>query len=252
MHPCRPPPVTSSRAAEHHYAVMSFVRLRDLSKSYREGSQERTVLTGIDLEIRKGEFVVLLGRSGAGKSTLLNLMSGIDVPSSGEVIIADTKLDSLSEEKRTRFRRRHIGFVFQSFNLIPTLTVRENVLLPLALEGKTDETAVEQAEHFLEAVGLSDRAGSYPDRLSGGEQQRVAIARALAHEPFLLLADEPTGNLDYHTGRKVMSLLHRLVRQLGTTMLVVTHDREFLEASDRILTLREGRLHVVSSENIQA
>ncbi len=219
------------------------VRLHGLTKTYREGEHERTVLRGVDAAIAPGALVVLLGRSGSGKSTLLNLISGIDRPDAGEVVVDGTNLTRLDEQARTRFRRAHIGFVFQAFNLIPTLTVEENVLLPLELNGRNDPAARQRALAFLDEVGLADRAGSFPDRLSGGEQQRVAIARALAHAPRLVLADEPTGNLDYRTGRRVMDLLHRLVRRTGTTMLVATHDRDFLDAADRIFTLHDGRLH---------
>ena len=226
------------------------VRLRSLTKTYREGERTRTVLNGVELGIKRGAFVVLLGRSGAGKSTLLNLISGIDLPTAGEVVIGETNLTRLSERERTLFRREKIGFIFQSFNLIPTLTVAENVLLPLELNDRATEADRERALGFLAEVGLGDRGDSFPDRLSGGEQQRVAIARALAHEPLLLLADEPTGNLDYETGRQVMDLLHRLVRQTGTTMLVVTHDRDFLDRSDRILRMREGQLQDVRLEEV--
>ncbi len=220
----------------------TLVRLRRLTKTYREGERERAVLRGVDADVERGAFVALVGRSGSGKSTLLNLIAGIDRPTGGEVIVGGTNLTRLPEEERTRFRRMHIGFVFQSFNLIPTLTVAENVLLPLELGGRTGAAERAKALAFLDEVGLADRGESFPDRLSGGEQQRVAIARALAHDPLLVLADEPTGNLDYDTGRQVMEMLHRLVRKAGTTMLVVTHDRDFLDASDRIFTLRRGVL----------
>ena len=218
------------------------VRLHGLTKTYREGDRTRVVLDGLDAEIRRGEFVVLLGRSGAGKSTLLNLISGIDLPTSGTVEIGGTDLTRLSERARTLFRRDHVGFVFQSFNLIPTLTVAENVLLPLELSGQLGEGPRRDALGFLDAVGLADRHDTFPDRLSGGEQQRVAIARALAHRPLLVLADEPTGNLDVHTAAHVLDLLDRLVRQAGQTILVVTHDPDLLQIADRVLTLQEGRL----------
>ncbi len=221
------------------------VALRGLSRQYEEGGQARIVLDGIDFRICKGEFVVLLGRSGAGKSTLLNLISGIDLPSSGTVEIAGENLTRLSERKRTLFRRKHIGFIFQSLNLINTLTVAENILLPLELNGRTDPSERERALLFLDEVGLGDRAGTYPDRLSGGEQQRVAIARALAHDPSLVLADEPTGNLDFKTAEQVMLLLDRLIHQTGRTMLVVTHDRELIGRADRVVALRDGQLHTV-------
>ncbi len=194
------------------------------------------------MAVREGEFVVLLGRSGSGKSTLLNLLSGMDLPTSGEVVIGGKNLTTLSEHDRTLFRRKHIGFVFQSLNLIPTLTVAENILMPLELNGRMSREEQEEALRYLDHVGLEDRAESFPDRLSGGEQQRVAIARALGHDPLLILADEPTGNLDYKTGQHVMDLLNRLVRDKGKTILVVTHDRDLISLADRVLSLQGGRL----------
>ena len=228
----------------------SLVRLRDLTKTYQEGDQERAVLRQLNATIQDGEFVVLMGRSGAGKSTLLNLISGIDRPTAGEVIVGDTTLTTLSEHERTLFRRRHIGFVFQSFNLIPTLTVEENITLPLELSGEVDAARRERALSVLDEVGLRDRADSFPDRLSGGEQQRIAIARALAHDPLLILTDEPTGNLDYDTGRQVLDLLQRLVREHGKTMLVATHDRSMVRAADRVLTLQSGVLESHTPEEV--
>jgi putative ABC transport system ATP-binding protein len=228
----------------------ALVRLRDLTKTYQEGDQERAVLRQLNATIQDGEFVVLMGRSGAGKSTLLNLISGIDRPTAGEVIVGDTTLTTLSEHERTLFRRRHIGFVFQSFNLIPTLTVEENITLPLELSGEVDAARRERVLSVLDEVGLRDRADSFPDRLSGGEQQRIAIARALAHDPLLILTDEPTGNLDYDTGRQVLDLLQRLVREHGKTMLVATHDRSMVRAADRVLTLQSGVLESHTPEEV--
>ncbi len=235
----------------HHIAPGApLVQVHDLHKTYREGDRQREVLKGLGFEVRKGELVVLLGRSGSGKSTLLNLVSGIDLPDAGRVVIGGTDLTGLSEQKRTLFRREHIGFVFQSFNLIPTLTVEENILLPLELNGRTGRAEHEQALSFLDAVDLRDRADSFPDRLSGGEQQRVAVARALAHDPLFILADEPTGNLDYQTGRQVLDVLDRLIHKAGRTMLIATHDRDILDLADRVLTLREGRLEVHTPEEV--
>jgi len=219
------------------------VELDALTKSYREGNQERTVLQDVSLRLAKGDFSVLMGRSGAGKSTLLNLISGIDRPTSGRVRIGDTDLTDKTETERTRFRRAHVGFVFQSFNLISTLTVGENVRLPLELAGESPRADRDRAESMLDRVGLADRADQFPDRLSGGEQQRVAVARALAHEPLLVLADEPTGNLDYDTGQAVLTLLSDLVTDTGTTLLVATHDPEVLPRADRVLHLHGGTLH---------
>jgi putative ABC transport system ATP-binding protein len=218
----------------------TLIELRALTKYYREGEREHAVIRGIDAKIARGEVMVLLGRSGSGKSTLLNLISGIDTPSQGEVLIDNVALTRLSERARTLFRRRHIGFVFQFFNLIPTLTVEENLLLPLELNGRTGMSARRDVAQILHEVGLADRAASFPDRLSGGEQQRVAIARAVIHRPSLLLADEPTGNLDTETGRHVLGLLERLVREAGMTLLMVTHSHEALALADRVASLRDG------------
>ncbi len=218
------------------------VDLRDLTKSYPEGEGERVVFRDLSAGIRRGETVALFGRSGSGKSTLLNLIAGIDLPTAGEVFLDGTNLTGLSEQGRTLFRRRHIGLVFQSFNLIPTLTVMENLLLPLELNGRTGRTARAAVEDLLGGVGLADRAAAYPDRLSGGEQQRVAVARAVVHEPVLLLADEPTGSLDAETGARVLDLLVGIARTGGRTMVVVTHSDAVARAADRVLVLRDGRL----------
>jgi putative ABC transport system ATP-binding protein len=223
------------------------LELRGVTKSYREGGREHRVLDGADALVAAGEIAVLVGRSGSGKSTLLNVISGIDRPDAGEVLIAGTPLHQLDERERTLFRRRHVGFVFQFFNLIPTLTVLENLLLPLELEGRADAAGRRRARDLLAEVGLADRADSFPDRLSGGEQQRVAVARALVHEPALVLADEPTGNLDLETGRTVLRLLDELTRRAGRTMLMVTHAREVVGVADRLLTLREGRIEALGS-----
>jgi putative ABC transport system ATP-binding protein len=220
----------------------SFVRLGGLSKGFREGGRMRTVLRGADAEFAKGEFVAILGKSGSGKSTLLNLISGIDLVDSGDIWVDGQQLTTLNERQRTLFRRQNIGFVFQFFNLIPTLTVWENVVLPLELAGVDNGEAQRRAKALLEAVGLLDRRDTFPDRLSGGEQQRVAIARALVHDPLLVLADEPTGNLDENTGRQVMALLDRLTRQNGKNLILVTHSNEAASYADRVLTLRDGQL----------
>ncbi len=218
------------------------VEARALSKSYREADSDHPVLTGVELTIHPGEFVVLLGKSGSGKSTLLNLISGMDVATSGEVRLVGKPLHALTEEERTQLRRRYIGFVFQSFNLLPTLTVEENVLLPLELNGAPERKSRDTVRQLLEKVGLADRRQQYPDRLSGGEQQRVAVARALSHRPLLLLADEPTGNLDAETGRQVLDLFEELARESGHAVLVATHDREMVSRADRVLQLLQGRL----------
>lgn len=221
----------------------SLIKLENLSKSYTEGEQQRRlVFNNLSLEIQTGEFVVLLGRSGSGKSTLLNILSGIDEPTSGRVIINNTDITALSELDRTLFRRDNIGFIFQLFNLVPTLTVQENVLLPLELTGKLKKAHYEHVNKLLKAVGLEDRADSFPDKLSGGEQQRVAILRAMIHQPALILADEPTGNLDTDTSRKVMKLLTTLVRKEGKTLVLVTHNQELAQEADRVYRIRDGMI----------
>jgi putative ABC transport system ATP-binding protein len=219
------------------------VELQHVSKAYAEGETVREVLTDARLSLHRGEFVVLLGRSGSGKSTLLNLMSGIDLPTRGTVRVEGRDLSSLSERERTLLRRERIGFVFQAFNLLPTLTVEENVRLPLELTGRTGSAADGRVRELLGQVGLGGREHSFPDRLSGGEQQRVAVARALAHAPPLLLADEPTGNLDEQTGQQVLDLLVGLIRRDNACALVVTHDPELAARADRVFVLEAGRLH---------
>lgn len=215
---------------------------RGLRRAYVEGERTREVLRGVDFEVRTGEFLALLGRSGSGKSTLLNLIGGIDRPDAGEIRIADTPVTALTERERTLFRRRHVGFVYQFYNLIPTLTVEENLLLPLELNGRTGAAADEAVARLLAEVGLADRARAFPDRLSGGEQQRVAVARALVHDPALVLADEPTGTLDAETGRAVLALFERLLRARGKTLVIVTHSKAVTRLADRVLTLEDGRL----------
>lgn len=225
----------------------AFIKLRKLRKKFSEGETTRSVLNELHLSVDEGEMIVILGRSGSGKSTLLNLVSGIDQPDSGNVIISGIDLAQMDEKNRTLFRRKNIGFVFQSYNLIPTLTAHENVLLPLKLKGVTDDDILERAQQLLEEVGLGDRGDSYPDRLSGGEQQRVAIARALAHEPMLILADEPTGNLDYETGKAILDMLKKLVREHGRTIILATHDQDICPLADRVFELQGGQLHSVKS-----
>ncbi|WP_363325900.1 ABC transporter ATP-binding protein [Caldilinea sp.] len=222
------------------------IRLEGLTKIYTEGEVRRTVLDELNREFYEGEFVCLLGKSGSGKSTLLNLISGIDAPTRGDVVVytdaRPVRLTALSEQERTLFRRRHIGIVFQFFNLIPTLTVLENVTLPLELNGWAQRQAQARARALLERVGLGDRLETFPDKLSGGEQQRVAIARALAHDPLLILADEPTGNLDEDTGETVLSLLLELTRDAGKTLFMATHAPEVARRADRVLHLDHGKL----------
>ena len=216
--------------------------MRGLLKSYPSAGYRQEVFTRLDLHIRKGEIVALLGASGSGKTTLLNLISGIDTPDGGRVLIDGVDLHAEGEPERTLIRRRHMGFVFQFFNLIPTLTVAENIALPLELNGVSSRQQAASASALLRQVGLFHAAQRYPETLSGGEQQRVAIARALAHSPRLLLADEPTGNLDEQTGDDVMAMLVGLVREQETALLLVTHSTRVAAQADRVLRLSQGRL----------
>ena len=237
--PIQPPTPTPTAPAP-------LIELRHLSKSFEEGGRRRAVLEEASAAIGRGELAVLVGRSGSGKSTLLNLLSGIDLADAGEVVIDGASLGRLSEQRRTLFRRDHIGFVFQFFNLIPTLTVEENLLLPLELKGprkgRVSPAARRRARDLLDEVGLADRAAAFPDFLSGGEQQRVAVARALAHDPLLVLADEPTGNLDLETGLQVLELLDRLTRRAGKTMVMVTHSAEVVGLADRVFRVEGCKL----------
>jgi putative ABC transport system ATP-binding protein len=219
-----------------------FLRLENLSKSFQEGGQKRVVLQNASLDLAQGEIATILGKSGSGKTTLLNLVSGIDRVDGGEIYVGGLCLTALKDQELTLFRRRQIGFIFQFFNLIPTLTVWENVVLSLELNGRLDATGKRYAESMLAEVGLADRLKTFPDRLSGGEQQRVAIARALVHDPALVLADEPTGNLDEETGRQVLTLLDSLTRKSGKSLLMVTHSQEAASIADRVFRLREGKL----------
>jgi putative ABC transport system ATP-binding protein len=216
--------------------------LRNLSRSFREGERIHRVLDGVDAQIDSGAFVGIIGRSGSGKSTLLNLISGIDRAEGGSVEVDGVDVTALREPQRTLFRRAHIGFIYQFFNLVPTLDVEENVRLVLELNGVPRAQARRRSETMLAEVGLGERLRSAVDVLSGGEQQRVAIARALVHQPKLLLADEPTGNLDEETAQQVMPQLLSLVRRHGATLLLVTHDRSLAQSADRVFELREGKL----------
>ena len=218
------------------------IRFENVTKQFQEGDRQRVVLNDLSASIDSGEFVAMVGRSGSGKSTLLNLLAGLDLPSAGEIWIGDICMSKLDDRKRTLFRRDHIGFVFQFFNLIPTLSVRENVLLTAELAGWSAPTANAQCRRLLDAVGLFDRADVFPDKLSGGEQQRVAIARALCADPPVILADEPTGNLDAETGAQVLDLLTRLAREHGKTLILVTHSSDVAALADRTLKLDHGHL----------
>jgi putative ABC transport system ATP-binding protein len=222
--------------------MTTIIRLENLSKDYAEGGKTRTVLHNCNAALEEGRFVAIRGRSGSGKSTLLNLIAGIDAPTSGDIYIDDVRVTRLSARERTLFRRDRIGFVFQFFNLIPTLTVLENVLLPAELANRNGAATRAQALALLDRVGLADRLAVFPDKLSGGEQQRVAIARALLLNPRLVLADEPTGNLDARTGDEIVHLLDEMTRRAGKTLIMVTHSRQIAARADRVLTIQDGQL----------
>lgn len=224
--------------------------LRAVRKTFREGSVDHVVLNGAELRLEAGERVVLLGRSGSGKSTALNLLAGIDLADSGQVLLGGRDLGALDERGRTLLRRHEIGIVFQFFNLIPTLTVEENVLLPLELQGRLEATEKQSARELIASLGLGDRLATFPDVLSGGEQQRVAIARALAHGPRLVLADEPTGNLDAETAEQVLELLLASVEQVGATLLMATHSQPVAERADRTLRIEGGQLVEAQNKNL--
>jgi putative ABC transport system ATP-binding protein len=216
---------------------MSILRCEALTKTYVSGGREITVLRDITFELEPGAFLAVTGPSGSGKSTLLGLLAGLDRPASGRVVLDGHDLSALSEDQRAEIRAEKVGFVFQSFHLIPTLTARENIQVPLELRG---EDGRERAGELLERVGLGDRGNHYPAQLSGGEQQRVAVARAFVHRPRILFADEPTGNLDAANGANVVGLLGELNRELGTTLVLVTHDPELADLAHRVLRLRDG------------
>jgi len=226
----------------------AFIRLNSLTRTYLQGERQQRVLDGVCGEIQRGETVALLGRSGCGKSTLLNLIGGIDQPDEGDIFINGTCINQMDEHGRTLFRRRHIGFIYQFFNLIPTLTVIENLLLPLELNGYDLTEGRRRCMALLERVELAQRENSYPDQLSGGEQQRVTVARALVHRPAVILADEPTGNLDAESGQQVLELLDQLVRDEQCTLIMVTHSQAVAARADRVFNLRQGQF--IASEDV--
>jgi putative ABC transport system ATP-binding protein len=213
-----------------------------VSYAFRDGGAVKPVLTGLSGSIERGEWVALLGQSGSGKSTLLHLIAGLDKPDAGAIRVGGVRVDTMGERERTLFRRNRVGFVYQSFNLLPTLTVLENVALVAELAGSRSGPARRTGLSLLVDVGLADAAHRYPDRLSGGEQQRVAIARALAADPWVLLADEPTGNLDSVSGRQILDLLDQTLRQRGKTLLIATHSMEVADRANRVWRLRDGSL----------
>ena len=218
------------------------LRLERLTKQFYEGVLQRAIFSDINLDILSGQFSILTGPSGSGKSTLLNLISGIEPPTSGKIIVDGIELTALSEKRRTLFRRHQVGMVFQSFNLIPTLSVSENLMLPLDLTGVSRKEAKVRVIETLDRVGLADRSNSFPEQLSGGEQQRVAITRALVHDPTLVLADEPTGNLDSDNAHQIMGIFKNLVKDEGKTLIVVTHRSDMEPLADRVFHLEDGNI----------
>ncbi len=222
------------------------IELREVSKSYLEGGKKHNIFSDLTVKFTSGCFSVLLGKSGSGKSTLLNLIGGIDIPDSGNVYVGNENLSQMSDYNRTLFRRRKLGFIFQFFNLIPTLTVMENTLLIRELDGPVDKEQRDIARQILVEVGLEERMNAMPDNLSGGEQQRVAIARALAYDPPIILADEPTGNLDHETGRSVLEMMARLIREKGKTLIIATHSEEAIAFADDIYRIESGLIKPVS------
>ncbi len=228
------------------------IRLENVTKDYPMGEVIVHALRGIDLEIASGEFIVLLGPSGSGKTTTLNLMGGLDKPTSGRVIVQGEDITRYKDKDLTRYRRENVGFVFQFFNLIPTLTAWENVAFALALLDGNTRSLEKKAQELLEMVGLSDRADHFPSQLSGGEQQRIAIARSLANRPPLMLCDEPTGNLDVETGRSVLQVMRDLNRQERTTMVLVTHNTAIAPMADRVVWLHSGTIKEIATNSSPA
>lgn len=219
------------------------IELVDVTKIYRLGSQQVTALDRVNLEIPGGEFLAITGPSGCGKSTLINLLGGLDIPTSGKVIIDGVNLVEMDDARLTRFRRERVGIIFQFFNLIPILDVRENVALPFLIKGMPSKEANERATDLLQMVGLLERQNHHAQEISGGEMQRAAIARALINDPDIILADEPTGNLDSKAGRRILEVLSRLKTDLGKTVVLATHSIDAAQFADRQLMMRDGRLH---------
>lgn len=219
---------------------MEIVKVQNLSKIYGENSIEIKAVNNMNFSVNKGEFVVIIGASGSGKSTLLNLLGGIDVPSSGKVIIDGEDIYTLNDEKLSELRRRKIGFVFQNYNLIPVLTVEENINMPVLLDDKKpDRTYI---DGIINMLGLEERKDHFPNQLSGGQQQRVSIGRALANKPSIILADEPTGNLDKKNGKEVITLLSKAIKNYSQTLILITHDMEIANLADRIIHIEDGKI----------
>jgi putative ABC transport system ATP-binding protein len=223
------------------------IRCIDVRKVYRQGKNEITALDGVSLDIARGEFAVIMGPSGSGKSTLLHLIGGLDRPTSGELLVDQRLVGQMADDQVTLFRRTRIGFIFQFFNLLPTLTALENIALPVVLDGRSKEEAKQRAKMLLDKVGLENRKDHLPEEMSGGEIQRIAVARALAFDPPILLADEPTGNLDSKTGESILSLLRQINRDAGCTIVMVTHSQEAAGYGDRTIFFRDGKIEKEST-----
>jgi len=224
--------------------MSKILKINDLEKTYTSGSKKLTVISNISFEVEKGSIFSIVGPSGSGKTTLLGLCAGLDYPTSGTIELCGTSLENLNEDERAALRNKNVGFIFQNFQLLPTLTALENVIVPLELQG--DKNAAKVGEELLTKVGLADRMHHYPAQLSGGEQQRVALARAFCNKPAILFADEPTGNLDEETGEKVIQLLFELNKEAGTTLVIITHDLELANRTQQILRLKGGK--IISNE----
>lgn len=224
--------------------MTNILKIKQLEKTYTSGSKKLTVLKNISFDVEKGSVFSIVGPSGSGKTTLLGLCAGLDAPTSGNIELCGNQLQDLNEDERALLRNKEVGFIFQNFQLLPTLTALENVIVPLELQGK--KNAAKIGEELLQKVGLSDRMHHYPSQLSGGEQQRVALARAFSNKPSILFADEPTGNLDEETGEKVIQLLFQLNKESGTTLVIITHDLELANRTQQILKLKGGK--IVSNE----
>ena len=223
------------------------IRCIDVRKVYPQGNNQIIALDGVSLDIDRGEFAVIMGPSGSGKSTLLHLVGGLDRPTSGELLIDQRLVGQMADDELTVFRRTRIGFVFQFFNLLPTLTALENITLPFVLDGRSKQEAEQRAQTLLSRVGLENRKNHLPEEMSGGEIQRIAVARALAFDPPILLADEPTGNLDSKTGESILSLLRQINREAGCTIVMVTHSREAAGYGDRTIFFRDGKVEKETS-----
>jgi putative ABC transport system ATP-binding protein len=223
------------------------IRCIDVRKVYRQGKSEITALDGVSLDIARGEFAVIMGPSGSGKSTLLHLIGGLDRPTSGELLVDQRLVGQMADDQVTLFRRTRIGFIFQFFNLLPTLSALENVTLPFVLDGRSKQEAKQRATTLIDKVGLANRKDHLPEEMSGGEIQRIAVARALAFDPPILLADEPTGNLDSKTGESILSLLRQINREAGCTVVMVTHSQEATGYGDRTIVFRDGKVEKEST-----